>query len=166
MEGSIPTKIDGGLTIGGDAEAFQAAVRVLTGVALRGLALSSTSVSLSQFRVLVVLDELGHSTAARLARVLRMDPSSVARLSERLIGSGHVVRRTHTYNRRIVTLELTPAGQSLVLRVMHWRHHALGRILDRLDADRRVAAVDGIRAFVDAAGGSGYGSDHITDGAQ
>jgi DNA-binding MarR family transcriptional regulator len=158
-------EIDDGLPISGDAEVFQVAVRVLTGVAVRGLALSSTSVSLSQFRVLVVLDELGHSTAARLARVLRIGPSSVARLAERLIASGHVARRSHTYNRRIVTLELTAAGRNLVRRVMHWRHQELARILARLDPDRKATAVDGIRAFVEAAAGNGYGSDHITDGA-
>jgi DNA-binding MarR family transcriptional regulator len=163
MDNKVATDGGGGPSIDGDAEIVQVAIRVLTGVAVRSLALSSASVSLSTFRLMVVLDELGHSTAERIAQVLRMDRVSVTRQADRLVASGHLVRHTHPYNRTVVTLELTPAGRSLVLRVMHWRHQELTRILDRLALDQRPAVLAAMRAFVDAAAGSGYGSDHITD---
>ena len=155
-----------GVDIGGDAEVFQVAARVLTGLALRGLALSAGSMPLPQFRMLAVLDESGRCTAGQVARTLRLAEPSVARLADRLAASGHLVRSTHPYNHAVTTLELTPAGRDLVARVMHWRHQELTRILARLSPPRRLAAAQAIRGLIEAAAGAGYGADHITGAAR
>jgi hypothetical protein len=90
---------------------------------------------------------------------------AATRLADRLVASGHLVHRTHPYNRSVATFELTQAGRDLVSRVMHWRHQELDRILRRLPPVQRLAAVDALRAFLQAAAGSGYGTDHIAVGA-
>lgn len=148
--------------VAGDTELFQVATRVLTGIALRALTLTARPMPLRQFQLLAVLDEMGRSSAAQVAAALRLTVPSATRLADRLVASGHLVHRTHLYNRSVATFELTQAGRDLVSRVMHWRHQELDRILRRLPPAQRLATVDALRAFLQAAAGSGYGTDHLT----
>ncbi len=145
----------------GDAEVMQVAVRLLSGIALRGLALSARPMPLRQFQVLAVLEETGRSTADQVGRALRLTMPATNGLAERLVASGHLVRTTHPYNRAVVTFEVTQRGRDLVRRVMHWRHQELARILDQLGPPQRLAAAGGLRALITAAAGSGYGTGHI-----
>jgi len=145
----------------GDTEVFQVAARVLTAIALRGLALTARPMPLRQFQLLAVLDETGRSSAAQAAHALRLTVPAVTRLADRLVASGHLVHTTHPYNRSVDTLELTQDGRDLVSRVMHWRHQEIDHILDRLPPSQRLAAANALRAFLHAAAGRGYGIDHI-----
>ncbi|MBF9069803.1 hypothetical protein [Streptacidiphilus fuscans] len=47
----------------------------------------------------------------------------------------------------MVTLQLSPLGQTLVDQVLQWREHELPRILARLDPGLRAATADGLDAF-------------------
>jgi len=145
----------------GDTEVFQVATRVMSGIALRGLALSAQRMPLRQFQLLAVVEEIGRTSAGQAAHALRLTMPTVTRLADRLVASGHLVRATHPYNRDVATFELTQAGRELVARVMHWRHQELTRILDRLQPPHRLAATNGLREFVQAAAENGYGIDHI-----
>ena len=73
-------------------EALQAATRVLAGVALRSLGALDGVITLSQFRMLAVLAELGRARSARVARALGLDASTVTRLADRMVAAGHVER--------------------------------------------------------------------------
>jgi DNA-binding MarR family transcriptional regulator len=119
--------------------AFEAATRDLVGVALRSV--EQLEVSLPQFRLLVVLHQLGRSTSTECAKALGVAGSSVSRLADRLHGSGHLVRGADPSNRSVVTLELTAKGRKLVRQVTARRRRDLSRVLDRIDpAERAVCA--------------------------
>ncbi|GAA0327311.1 MarR family winged helix-turn-helix transcriptional regulator [Actinoallomurus spadix] len=145
-----------------EIDAFQTATKDLVGVTVRSLELLEGRVSLSQFRMLVVLADHGPSPSSKVARGLGLGASSVTRLADRLEASGHVVRGHDPRNRSIVTLALTPAGRRLVDRVMAWRRAELARILGRLaPSDRAVlaAALHRFHEAVDRADADGpYGS--------
>jgi DNA-binding MarR family transcriptional regulator len=132
--------------------AFEAATRDLVGLALRSI--ENLEVSLSQFRLLLVLHELGRSSSTQCAQALGVVGSSVTRLADRLHASGHLVRGTDPDNRSVVTLELTDPGRKLVREVRSRRHQELSQVLDRLDPAERAlcaATLDKLhRMLVDA----------------
>ena len=138
-------------------ETLQAATRVLAGVALRSLDVLGGEVSLPQFRVLAVLADLGRARSGRVARALGLEASTVTRLADRLVISGHVTRGRDPRHRGVVTLALTPSGEDLVARVLQWRRDELSRILGHLAPVDREAATRALGLLVEAAG-DGYGS--------
>lgn len=117
--------------------AFEAATRDLIGLALRSV--EHVEVSLPQFRLLLVLHELGRSSSTQCAQALGVVGSSVTRLADRLHASGHLVRGTDPGNRSVVTLELTESGRRVVREVTGHRRRELRRALDRLDPAERAA---------------------------
>ena len=138
-------------------ETLQAATRVLAGVALRSLDVLGGEVSLPQFRVLAVLADLGRARSGRVARALGLEASTVTRLADRLVNSGHVTRGRDPRHRGVVTLALTPSGEDLVARVLQWRRDELSRSLGHLAPVDREAATRALGLLVEAAG-DGYGS--------
>jgi DNA-binding MarR family transcriptional regulator len=138
-------------------EVLQAVTRVLVGVALRSIDVPGEAVSLPQFRLLAVLADLGPTRSGRVARALDLEPSTITRLADRLVASGHVTRQGDPSHRGVVTLALTDRGTELVDQVAQWRRAELGRIAARLAPDDRAVATRALRRMVDAAG-PGYGN--------
>lgn len=138
-------------------EALQATMRVLVGLALRSIDGPDGAVSLPQFRVLAILADLGPTRSGRVARALGIDASTVTRLADRLIASGHVERHGEPGHRGVVTLALTPQGRGLVAQVARWRRGELSQIVSRLGPADQATATRVLRSFVDAAG-PGYGT--------
>jgi DNA-binding MarR family transcriptional regulator len=138
-------------------EALQDATRVLAGVALRSLEVLDGAVSLPQFRVLAVLADLRQARSARVASALGLEASTVTRLVDRLVASGHMSREVDPSNHSAVTLELTPRGRRLVADVASWRKRELTRILQVLEPDDRAVLTGALRRLVEAAG-EGYGT--------
>ncbi|HEY3903920.1 MAG TPA: MarR family transcriptional regulator [Streptosporangiaceae bacterium] len=138
-------------------EVLQAVTRVLVGVALRSIDVPGEAVSLPQFRLLAVLADLGPTRSGRVARALDLEPSTITRLADRLVASGHVNRQGDPLHRGVVTLALTDRGTELVDQVAQWRRAELGRIAARLAPDDRAVATRALRRMVDAAG-PGYGN--------
>lgn len=119
--------------------AFEDATRDFAGLALRSI--EHVEVSLSQFRLLQVLSELGRSTSTQCARALGVVGSSVTRLADRLDASGHLVRGADPANRSLVILELTDSGHRVVRQVITLRRREFSQVLDRLDpAERAMCA--------------------------
>lgn len=137
-------------------EVLQALTRVLVGVALRSVDIPGGAVSLPQFRVLALLADLGPTRSGRLARALGLEPSTVTRLADRLVASGHVARSGDPRHRGVVTLSLTAHGHDLVAAVAQWRRRELSRIADQLAPGDRETATLVLKRLVDAAG-PGYG---------
>ncbi len=138
-------------------EVLQAVTRVLVGVALRSIDLPGGAVSLPQFRVLAVLADLGPTRSGRLARALGLEPSTVTRLADRLVASGHIARSGDPRHRGVVTLSLTTRGRDLVTQVARWRRGELSRIAAEIAPGHRAAATLALKGLVDAAG-PGYGT--------
>lgn len=131
--------------------AIQLATSDLVGVALRSV--EDLEVSLPQFRLLRVLDDLGEASATKCAQVLGVGGSSVTRLVDRLDASGHLVRRPDAANRSAVVLALTDAGRRLVKKVETRRRRELKKALDRLSPDERaqcIAALERLHEVLDA----------------
>jgi len=134
---------------------LQSATRMLTGVALRSLEVLDGAVTLSQFRMLAVLADLGPARSARVAEALGLEPSTVTRVADRLVAAGHVTRGGEPGHRGVVTLALSASGHHLVRKVATWRQQELARMLGQLTAADQALVTAALRQLL--AVGEGYG---------
>jgi DNA-binding MarR family transcriptional regulator len=109
-------------------------------------------VTLPQLRVLVMVSSRGLLNLGAVAAGLGVHPSNATRAVDRMVGAGLLSRTDDPTDRRNLVLELTPAGQALVDKVMNERRSAIAKILNRMPASRRRALVPVLRSFAVAAG--------------
>jgi len=136
----------------GSSDAVLVASRALVGVAARSLAGTEDTVTLVQYRALVLLAARGEMTVGGLAGALDVHQSTATRLCDRLVARGLVDRVHSPRNRRSVVLSLTRDGKALIRSVTVRRRAELDRIMDRLTAKQRAVVNDAFMLFADAAG--------------
>jgi DNA-binding MarR family transcriptional regulator len=134
-------------------DAVLLASRALVAVASRSIAAIDDTVTLPQFRALVVLgrDRAGLNVGS-LAAELRIQPSTATRLCDRLVRRRLAHRRPNPTNRREVTILLTEAGHGLVREVTRRRRTEIASIMAKVPPEQRTAIVDALTAFREAAG--------------
>src|SRR3954471_6906999 len=102
-------------------------LRVFARIADESLAEVAPTVTLRQFRALTVLHEEGPQNASSLAAALGIAPSTLTRLSDRLVRDGLIDRVTDPEDRRAVVLSVTRQGTRIADQVKAWRLRALAR---------------------------------------
>jgi DNA-binding MarR family transcriptional regulator len=128
------------------------ASRVLVGVSARSLQEVDETVTVPQFRALVVLCSHGEINLNRLAEILDVNASSAMRMVDRLLAIGLVTRRENPDNRRHTLIGLAPEGVDVVRKVTVRRRREIKKLVSRMSANDSGALVDALRAFADAAG--------------
>jgi DNA-binding MarR family transcriptional regulator len=127
------------------------ASRVLVGVSARSLGEVEDTVTLTQFRALVVLGGHGSARLNQLASRLEVEPSTAMRTVDRLIAAGFVQRHENARDRREVVIDLTTAGRRLVDTVTRHRRAAIEQIVRAMPVDHRQDLVEALAAFAAAA---------------
>jgi len=125
-------------------DALQQVTRDLLGLAVRSVD-EVGEVSLPQMRLLFALRDEGQASCTHLAQVLDVSGSSVTRLADRLVASGHLTRSTDPESRSRVLLALTEHGNEVIDAVLAWRSRELTRALHSLDG----AALDSLTRGLD-----------------
>lgn len=131
--------------------ALLTASRALVGVSARSLATVEETVTLTQFRSLVVLSGRGASTLARLAAELGVTASTAQRQVDRLVGLGLVSREENPLDRREVVIDLTAEGKRVVDTVTSRRRRAIAAIASQMPASERDSLIKALDAFARAA---------------
>ena len=118
------------------------------------LALGDVDLSLSQYRVLLHLDDVGPAAASALANRLDVTRPSVTALIDGLAARGLVERLPQPADRRRVQLVVTPAGAAALAAadaaVAARLDHIAENLTEHGDADRAVAALDSWADALDA----------------
>ena len=127
------------------------ASRVLVAVSASSLAEIEETVTLTQFRTLVVLESRGETNLNGLAEALGVNASTAMRMIDKLLAAGLVTRHDNPANRREVVLDLSADGAELVARVTDRRRAEIARIVRKMPASMRTGLVDALTAFADAA---------------
>lgn len=135
-----------------EAESVLRASRALLGVIAQSVVEALESVTLPQFRVLVVLASSGSVPIGVLAGKLNSVPSTFSRFLDRMEDAGLVVRRPSPGSRREVLVALEPKGAAIVEEATKRRRRAIAEILQRLDAQERDRLVCALDSFSLAAG--------------
>lgn len=127
------------------------ASRVLVGVSARSLAEVQDTLTVTQFRVLVVLRGHGETRLNRLAERLGVGPSTALRTVDRLIAAHLVTRRENELDRREVVIELTEGGRDLVDQVTERRRAAIREIVELMPHPQAGLLVEALTGFAAAA---------------
>jgi DNA-binding MarR family transcriptional regulator len=132
--------------------ALLTASRLLVAIAAKSLTAVEETLTLPQYRLLVVLDSRGPSSLAGLAEALDVNPSTALRMIERLTTAGMVEKTTNPARRREVQLRLTGTGWQTVRQVTEARRTELARIVAAMPAEQRTQLVAALTAFTEAGG--------------
>jgi DNA-binding MarR family transcriptional regulator len=129
--------------------------RALVGLTMRSIEVLAGAVTIPQFRLLLVLADIGQVPSSRLAAKLGMLASSVTRLADRLEAAGLLIRGHDPGNRSIVTVEVSPSGRELVARVVARRQALLAELLAGMTPAERAEAGRVARRLAELAASAG-----------
>ncbi|QUQ67602.1 MarR family winged helix-turn-helix transcriptional regulator [Kutzneria sp. CA-103260] len=133
-------------------DAVLAAARLLMAVTARSIAAVDESITLAQFRLLVILNTVGAVKHAALADQLGVNPSTASRMVDRLVSAGMVDRQANPASRREIVIELTAEGRRVVRQVTARRRQEIAAIVARMPEPTRAGLVDALLAFAEAGG--------------
>jgi DNA-binding MarR family transcriptional regulator len=133
-------------------DAVLTASRLLIAVSATSIASVDESITVPQFRLLVVLHSRGPMKLSDLADILGVNPSTATRMVDRLVSAGLVDRQVNPTSRREVVLDLTEAGDETVTLVTQQRRRQIARIVARMPEGRRTQLIEGMDAFNEAGG--------------
>ncbi|OXS32558.1 MarR family winged helix-turn-helix transcriptional regulator [Streptomyces sp. XY006] len=108
---------------------------------------STAPASVSQMRVLLILEHHEHINLRTLATLLASTPPSTSRLCDRLHAAGLVEREVSPTDRREVRLRLSSRGRALLADLRERRERTVQDVLDRMSPADRHALLHGLEAF-------------------
>jgi len=116
------------------------ASRALVGIAVRAVAAAPVDITVAQHRVLMLLAERGPQSVGEIADYLGVNPSNASRHCDRLERLDLVHRTRSAQDRRVVRIELSATGRTVLDAVTRHRREQLVRIVGRIP-ERDVAAL-------------------------
>ncbi|MDD4867319.1 MAG: MarR family transcriptional regulator [Mycobacterium sp.] len=145
-----PTTADESLDMITDA--LLTASRVLVAISARSIGQVDETITIAQFRTLVILSNRGPVNLATLAGLLGVQPSATGRMVDRLVAAGLIDRLPHPTSRRELLAALTKRGREVVRRVTAHRRAEIAAIVEKMPPAERHGLVRALTAFA-AAGG-------------
>jgi DNA-binding MarR family transcriptional regulator len=109
--------------------------------------------TMTQLRVLFVLRAEDGASAGALAEQLRVTPSTLTRIVDRLVRHGLVRRESDHGDRRLVRHHLSATGAETVEEMERGGRARMNEVMDRLSArqlERLVLALEDLTAALDA----------------
>jgi DNA-binding MarR family transcriptional regulator len=133
-------------------DALLTASRLLVAISARSIGQVDETITIPQFRTLVILSNRGPVNLATLAGLLGVQPSATGRMVDRLVAAGLIDRLPHPTSRRELLAALTKRGREVVRRVTAYRRAGIAAIVEKMPPPERRGLVRALTAFT-AAGG-------------
>jgi DNA-binding MarR family transcriptional regulator len=133
-------------------DALLTSSRLLVAISARSIGQVDETITIPQFRTLVILSHQGPINLATLAGLLGVQPSATGRMVDRLVAAGLIDRLPHPTSRRELLAALTKRGRDVVRRVTAFRRAEIAAIVEKMPAAERRGLVQALEAFT-AAGG-------------
>ncbi|MFG3557724.1 MarR family winged helix-turn-helix transcriptional regulator [Micromonospora sp. NPDC047557] len=133
------------------AAALDAAAGALLGVWDSVREATASRVSGAQLRAVMVVEQHDGINLRRLATRLDMLLSSASRLCDRLVAAGMLEREPGRFDRREISLHLTPEARRLLAELRADRQKRIATVLAAMTPAGRTALVSGMREFDEAA---------------
>jgi len=125
--------------------------RLLIGISAVSIATVDETITIPQFRTLVILSNEGPINLATLACRLGVKPSATGRMVDRLVSAGLIDRMPHPTSRRELLAKLTPRGRKVVRQVTGHRRAEIARIVEKMPEADRPGLLSAVTAFNAAA---------------
>jgi DNA-binding MarR family transcriptional regulator len=136
----------------GQADSILDASRALLGVVALSVAPALEELTLTQYRVLVILWSQGPVRTGALAEQTGVHQSTFSRTADRMEAAGWIERMPSRTSRREIMVRISARGNDLVESVMDRRRREVQRILRRADPEQRAAIQAGLETFARLAG--------------
>ncbi|WP_319450674.1 MULTISPECIES: MarR family transcriptional regulator [unclassified Mycobacterium] len=133
-------------------DALLTSSRLLVAISARSIASIDETLTIAQFRTLVILSNEGPVNLATLASLLDVQPSTVGRMVDRLVTTGVIDRHAHPNSRRELVVELTGEGRRIVGEVTAQRRKEIARVVEEMPPRERHGLVRALTAFTTAGG--------------
>ena len=133
-------------------DALMTASRLLVAISARSIGLVDETITIPQFRTLVILSNRGPVNLATLAGLLGVQPSATGRMVDRLVAAGLIDRLPHPTSRRELLAALTKRGREVVRQVTAYRRAEIAAIVEKMPPPERQGLVRALTSFT-AAGG-------------
>jgi DNA-binding MarR family transcriptional regulator len=134
-------------TVDAITDALLTASRLLMAISARSIADVDESITIPQFRSLVILSSRGSMNLATLAGLLGVQPSTTGRMVDRLVTAGLIDRQPHPSSRRELLVEVSPRGHELVGMVTARRRKEIARVVQNMPEHERQGLVRALTAF-------------------
>jgi DNA-binding MarR family transcriptional regulator len=132
--------------------ALLTASRLLVAISAHSIALVDDTITIPQFRTLVILSNHGPVNLATLAGALGVQSSAAGRMVDRLVSAGLIDRLAHPTSRRELLAVLSPRGREIMRKVTAHRRSEIAQIVEKMPPRDRDGLVRALTAFA-AAGG-------------
>ncbi|MBQ0993681.1 MarR family transcriptional regulator [Micromonospora sp. PSH03] len=133
------------------AAALDVAAAALLGIWESAREGTANRVSGAQLRAVMVVEQYDGINLRRLATRLDMLLSSASRLCDRLVAAGMLEREPGRFDRREISLHLTPEARRLVAELRADRQGQLAAVLAGMSQEGRDALLRGMREFDETA---------------
>ncbi|MEZ0357308.1 MarR family transcriptional regulator [Mycobacterium sp. ENV421] len=133
-------------------DALLTASRLLVAMSARSIAEVDETITIPQFRTLVILSTRPPVNLATLAGLLDVAPSTTGRMVDRLVTAGLIDRQPHPESRRELVVELTARGREVVKAVTAHRRDEIAEVVGKMPPRERQGLVRALTAFTDAGG--------------
>jgi DNA-binding MarR family transcriptional regulator len=102
------------------------------------------NLTVPQIKTLFFVSNHGGTNPTRLATALGVTPPNVTGIIDRLVEQGLLVRQNSSEDRRVLVLQTTEKGESILSGLRERRTEAMREILEYLDADNLSQIVKGL----------------------
>ncbi|MEU7974675.1 MarR family transcriptional regulator [Micromonospora sp. NPDC049089] len=133
------------------AAALDATAAALLGIWESAREGTANRVSGAQLRAVMVVEQYDGINLRRLATRLDMLLSSASRLCDRLVAAGMLEREPGRFDRREISLHLTPEARRLLAELRADRQGQLAAVLAGMSREGRDALLRGMREFDETA---------------
>jgi DNA-binding MarR family transcriptional regulator len=137
-------------------DALLTASRVLMAISADSIARVDETITVPQFRTLLILFNQGPVNLGTLAGLLHVQPSTTGRMIDRLVTTGLIDRTPHPTSRRELLAALTPRGREIVQQVITHRRAEIARIVENMPPPQRHGLVRALTAFTTAGNETAY----------
>lgn len=148
----MPARTDSAADESVDAitDALLTASRLLVAISARSIADLDETLTIPQFRTLVILSTRGPVNLATLAGLLDVQPSTTGRMVDRLVGAGLIDRQQNPESRREFVVDLTARGREVVAAVTTSRRRKLAEVVENMPNRERHGLIGALTAFTNA----------------
>jgi DNA-binding MarR family transcriptional regulator len=133
-------------------DALLTASRLLVAISARSIAQVDETITIPQFRALVILSNRGPMNLATLSGLLGVQASATGRMVDRLVGAGLIDRLPHPTSRRELLAALTNRGRQVVRQVTTHRRAEIADIVEKMRPPERRGLVRALNVFATAGG--------------
>jgi DNA-binding MarR family transcriptional regulator len=110
----------------------------------------SLPLTMAQLKSLFFISNQGSTNLGKLAEALRVTPTNMTGIVDRLVKKGLVSRTENSEDRRMLSLRVTAKGEGLVAKLRERRKGYMSEVLSDMNMDELAALHQGFSSLVKA----------------